>query len=253
MKKKFAKAFTLAEVLITLAIVGVVAALTLPNLIQNHKYAVLHNQFKTAYSDISNAARMFYVNNGESVSSYASAYGSIRSLEKFQKEYVTVAKKHSYRYGLNDAEGNSIKPPYYFGGIRQGSRNYTSICDNSGLFWDPQGRVISFDDSPKDSNINGPKLCVDINGEKLPNRYGLDAFVFMFTADGDVIPWGQEHPKNPAACLDDNNAINCVVDRNLCRFNGNPTDQYACAMYALADKHPIDNTKTYWKDFIKGK
>ncbi len=35
------KAFTLAEVLITLGIIGVVAALTLPSLITNYKVKVL--------------------------------------------------------------------------------------------------------------------------------------------------------------------------------------------------------------------
>ncbi len=39
------KAFTLAEVLITLGIVGVVAAITMPTLIANHRKKVLKSQF----------------------------------------------------------------------------------------------------------------------------------------------------------------------------------------------------------------
>lgn len=39
------RAFTLAEVLITLGIVGVVAALTLPGLISKYKAKRLHSQF----------------------------------------------------------------------------------------------------------------------------------------------------------------------------------------------------------------
>ena len=54
MFKKF-KAFTLAEVLITLGIIGVVAALTLPTLIQNHQKQVYVTQLKKAYSTINNA------------------------------------------------------------------------------------------------------------------------------------------------------------------------------------------------------
>lgn len=46
-------AFTLAEVLITLGIIGVVAALTLPNLIANYQKMVLKNQFKKTYSLLS--------------------------------------------------------------------------------------------------------------------------------------------------------------------------------------------------------
>ena len=48
-------AFTLAEVLITLGIIGVVAAITLPTLIANYKNKVLLNQAKNSYSIISNA------------------------------------------------------------------------------------------------------------------------------------------------------------------------------------------------------
>lgn len=47
--------FTLAEVLVTLGIIGVVAALTMPTLVSNHKKAVLKSQFKKAFSTISQA------------------------------------------------------------------------------------------------------------------------------------------------------------------------------------------------------
>lgn len=50
-------AFTLAEVLITLGIIGVVAALTLPNLIQNYQKQVAINRLKHAYSVISNTLK----------------------------------------------------------------------------------------------------------------------------------------------------------------------------------------------------
>ena len=45
-------AFTLAEVLITLGVIGVVAALTLPTLIKNHEKHVIETQLKKTYSDI---------------------------------------------------------------------------------------------------------------------------------------------------------------------------------------------------------
>lgn len=49
------KAFTLAEVLVTLGIIGVVAALTMPVLMQNYRKAVLRNQAKKTYSMLSQA------------------------------------------------------------------------------------------------------------------------------------------------------------------------------------------------------
>ena len=48
-------AFTMAEVLITLGIIGIIAAMTLPSLIANYQKKVLKEQFKVAYSLIQQA------------------------------------------------------------------------------------------------------------------------------------------------------------------------------------------------------
>lgn len=50
-----APAFTLAEVLVTLGIIGVVAAMTMPTLINNHRRIVFETQFKAAHSIINQA------------------------------------------------------------------------------------------------------------------------------------------------------------------------------------------------------
>lgn len=57
-KPSHSKGFTLAEVLITLGIIGVVAAMTLPALIQNYQKMVVENQLKVVYSLITNAFKM---------------------------------------------------------------------------------------------------------------------------------------------------------------------------------------------------
>ena len=53
---KFKKyGFTLAEVLVTLGVIGIVAALTMPTLMANHQKTVQKAQFKKAYSLFYNA------------------------------------------------------------------------------------------------------------------------------------------------------------------------------------------------------
>ena len=49
-------AFTLAEVLITLGIIGVIAAMTIPTLTANYRHKVLETQFKKHYSVLSQVA-----------------------------------------------------------------------------------------------------------------------------------------------------------------------------------------------------
>ncbi len=56
--------FTLAEVLITLGIIGVVAAITLPVISQNIQKIVLKNQFKKAYANLQNAVFQAQANLG---------------------------------------------------------------------------------------------------------------------------------------------------------------------------------------------
>ena len=47
------KAFTLAEVLVTLGIIGVVASMTMPTLMNNQRKVVLENQLKKQYNVMS--------------------------------------------------------------------------------------------------------------------------------------------------------------------------------------------------------
>ena len=62
--------FTLAEVLITLGIIGVVAAITLPTVINKAQSMILKNQFKKAYSTFYNAMKLVQVQNGAPMACY---------------------------------------------------------------------------------------------------------------------------------------------------------------------------------------
>ncbi len=57
-------AFTLAEVLITLAIIGVVAAMTIPTLISDYKKKVVETKLLKVYSTVNNAIKLSSVDNG---------------------------------------------------------------------------------------------------------------------------------------------------------------------------------------------
>src|SRR5574344_2338759 len=57
-------AFTLAEVLITLGIIGVVAALTIPTLMSNYKKSVVETRLLKFYSSINQAIALSEIDNG---------------------------------------------------------------------------------------------------------------------------------------------------------------------------------------------
>ena len=56
-------AFTLAEVLITLGIIGVVAALTIPTLISNHQKKVYVTQLKKSVNTLTNGFKLILADN----------------------------------------------------------------------------------------------------------------------------------------------------------------------------------------------
>ncbi len=62
--KNKSSAFTLAEVLITLGIIGIVAALTIPNLMGKYRQHVVENRLKKFYSASNQAIQLSEVKNG---------------------------------------------------------------------------------------------------------------------------------------------------------------------------------------------
>ncbi len=58
-------AFTLAEVLITLAIIGIVAALTIPTLVSKNEKKQLYTQFMKTYNTIVNTFALASIEEGE--------------------------------------------------------------------------------------------------------------------------------------------------------------------------------------------
>lgn len=66
--QKTNEGFTLAEILITLGVIGVVAALTVPTMVQNYKKQFTLNRLKKAYSEVNQAFHLSEVDNGPSES-----------------------------------------------------------------------------------------------------------------------------------------------------------------------------------------
>ncbi|MCD8024950.1 MAG: type II secretion system GspH family protein, partial [Candidatus Gastranaerophilales bacterium] len=245
-------AFTLAEVLITLTIIGVVAAITIPSVMSNNRNRILYTQLKTTYSDLNTASRQFFIENGMSVSEYTSTYGLSSAFEQFKKIFLMTPYSSDVKWNSTNDEGENIFSSEFNWQDITGTYKNSSTCDNTGFFLDTKGRIVSFDDAPA-KNTNGPKLCIDVNGENKPNRYGVDYFIFMFTLDGNVIPWGQEHESNPGECGEVTNVTTCTIPRDKCQYSPTYSEQFACANYALLDEHPAKAGKTYFKDFTNGR
>ncbi|MBP3923742.1 type II secretion system protein [bacterium] len=84
--------FTLAEVLITLGIIGIVAAMTLPGVISNHKKYVTAQKLKKASTVLLQANRMSYAAEGTADRPGFTPFNADQALEMFNRYYVPYIK-----------------------------------------------------------------------------------------------------------------------------------------------------------------
>lgn len=168
------RAFTLAEVLITLGIIGVVAALTIPTLMANYKKSVAKNQFKKTYSTLTNAFNQTVQDLGESVNCSNQSYTS-EACKELWNEFVK--NLNVVKYCETDAYAQGCVPDYNIEDFP-----YTSGCGgfSAPQIKEQQPAVILADGTiifPYGWNKSlFPAIGFDINGFKKPNIGGLDVF-----------------------------------------------------------------------------
>lgn len=174
------KAFTLAEVLITLGIIGIVAAMTLPTVINNYKKKETVSRLAAVYSMVSNATKRAEV-DFESMQYWNFNLDSQQFSEKYIKPYFQVVK--SYKY--NEVPRNIHN--YCLNG---------RLCDDYfGYFYLPKfilknGTSISIRTSADANNKRFLTYIVDLNSFTKPNTYGKDLFAFSVSAGGRMVPYG---------------------------------------------------------------
>ena len=180
-------AFTLAEVLITLAIIGVVAAMTMPTLIQNHQKKSLEVATKKFYSIMSQAVRQYMADEGvddlrntalagNNYESYDSPE-AVESIRNFMTKYLKIAKECDH--DANDCFAQKYKAwngGELYGGFPDTSNYY---CLRDYVLADGAIIRIGYCSTPID-------LYVDVNGKKGPNRVGYDLWSMTIFYDGVI-------------------------------------------------------------------
>ena len=200
------KAFTLAEVLITLSIIGIVAAMTLPALIQKNQDKELIARTKKVYSDINNALLQWSNDNGvvgdnsflfnatdssQVVAANLIKYFSGAKLctgknQKGCSKYYYEVKYATKRYDNNDtltvATWDDPRIIFSNGAVLVVRSNRTACTpqEYSKTEYDENGTVIKNPDGSDKTTTyiseNCANLIFDVNGPKRPNQYGHDTF-----------------------------------------------------------------------------
>ena len=231
-------AFTLAEVLITLGIIGIVAAITLPTIINNYRVKVLENQFKKADSIIQQA-----------VQKTANEYGYTSLAELNVAGCATCDNNENYRLlkqqipEINDIWYKQFKT--------------VKIFSDSEAYW---------------KNI----YCNSFFGAKLNNTtysclYSGPPYKYMILADGMTVSplftylGGFNHPVLIAAVFDTNgpykgpNRLGYDIFRyetmnynTMCNPNIVNSENFkGCYYWAHRNVSPQDSSKPYWDVLYK--
>lgn len=178
--------FTLAEVLITLGIIGVVAAMTLPVLSTKIRNNELETGFKKAYSNLNQVMALINYEMGGALNN--DDYNRTRSFKK------TLSEKFKGIDCDKSENINCVNPddmPYKnFNGKAIARKTWF----DDGQFITPDGMLFMIQNS--DMTVNGHEkilaVTVDVNGiNKKPNRWGQDLFTFQFVK-GKLVPLGAD-------------------------------------------------------------
>ena len=167
----FKKGFTLAEVLITLAILGVIAALTLPALQANYMKQAMEKQTLKFYSQMYNALAIL---KAENESDNIASNGGIT--DKFIREHFNIVEK----YERNDL--SQCLPTQY-----SAIDNNNSTMTTATAFDNIQRVYVLADGTVFGLTGNNPaKIVFDVNGKRGPNKFGYDLWTVYAYEDGSI-------------------------------------------------------------------
>ena len=180
-------AFTLAEVLITLGIIGVVAAMTMPSIVGHYKRQETLSRLKKAYTTINQALKLSEADNGE-YEYWDSGFdlGAEEYLNKYWLPYFNVLKIcNTY----SECNYNNAYP-----WTRLNGQDYTLTFSSSGLripFITTDGILYSISSAGAgtDGNlVESFSIYIDINGSRGPNTIGKDFFIFERVKGKGILP-----------------------------------------------------------------
>ena len=179
---KFFKAFTLAEVLITIGIIGVVAAITIPSLMTSYKARRLRSQFLKSYSVVQQAIRLMEADGEESFNALDYDRSTGEAFYKAFLKYVTGATDCGAFNKKNISCYNTAKD------YEQKYKNLTGTSTISGEFFD-DGQILLADGTlllfEQPQGVDRLWIFMDINGvNEKPNRLGYDLFALQMTDKG---------------------------------------------------------------------
>lgn len=185
------KGFTLAEVLITLGIIGIISALTIPAVLKNYRYHVYSVSIKKAYAQIIDATQS--IMNDEMTSNFAATKASMRDSCLVGEELGACYFLGKYFKVRHKCSGG-MRTKCVADAYKSTSGANAGIIRADRCIQTTNGFTICHALNPANSQIT---LFIDTNGRAEPNMTGVDAFIMNINKDnGYLSDWSDD----PADC-----------------------------------------------------
>ena len=230
------KAFTLVEILLCIGIIGIVAALTVPQLVNRTNQSTLGITLaKTIELTQTGMTNIIQEANRNSEDGNA-----VVGLSAIQKKDIGLDGED---YIMDDNNYGSLLRGFFntedFNDYTIANiKDYTGTDINEAISADLNAfrfkklnsavifqKAKNLDNAERDTII--ARVIIDANGVAAPNRFGEDVFLFGLTNNGTLIPAGSKQYND----FDDNVAVDACADT---AGNG-----LACAARVMADKWEI--------------
>jgi prepilin-type N-terminal cleavage/methylation domain-containing protein len=224
------KAFTLAEVLITLAIIGVVAALTIPTVILSYQKTQVVTQLKKTYAALANTTNLAIAEEGPidgwDVKNYTESNAPKDFADKYLKPFLKI---------LKDC-GTTETGDCHFEYRSLNGSGTTNLGGSWYKFYLNDGTFVAAEPHSSDDFIY-TNIRIDINGQKKPNVLGKDVFCYAYylkyyggeTTKGKFLPDGFSYSRDDI--LSTGNIYGC--NKNA--------EGYQCATLIMKDGWQIKN------------
>lgn len=196
-------AFTLAEVLITLAIIGVVAALTIPSVVNNYREKQVITVLKKNYSVLNNAYNLAIAQYGD-----ISQWGQKETIMDYEEnDDENIPEVHNL-YDIADRFMSNLKIGVDCGYEANGcfKQTYKQLNEYDERDFENQSRyrkfilndgtLIALQGYEQEMGYFG-EIWIDVNGKKGPNIVGKDMFLFGIN-DRGVVPYAIGDKSKPS-------------------------------------------------------
>ncbi len=186
-KTSYNKGFTLAETLIALVVIGVVAALTIPNMFVNHQKEETVTKLKKTYSTLSQITNKAIADYGPIKSWEVENDKAKEFVDKYMAPYLNVVHNCGYESTgdcsfimrqLKNPKKKAVFDPYYKLVLGDGTALFIKVTTRDL----PRGDVVI----PQAFAT----LYIDLNGQKGPNIIGKDIFLYVYHIKNDLTPSG---------------------------------------------------------------